>query len=68
MVPEIRLEFRACWGSQLLSGALFPVFLVAAPLRMVQAPKRASIFFSRVTEQLRDMPVGSKPMTPFRGR
>ena len=31
---------------------MFPFFLVAAPLKMVQAPKRVP-FFSRVTKSLR---------------
>ena len=43
-------------GDSLLSGTsgtdVFSFFLVAAPLKMVQAPKRVPCFFSRVTEEL----------------
>ena len=31
--------------SQLFGGTLFPFFWVAAPLKMVQAPKRVPFFF-----------------------
>ena len=40
--------------TQLCGLSLFPLFcLVAAPLKMV-FPKKGPLFFSRVTEQLRD--------------
>ena len=39
--------------SQLFSGPLFPLFFGGCPTKMVLAPKKGSLFFSRVTEQLR---------------
>ena len=41
-----RFSFGMPTEAQLFSGTLFPFFLVAAPLKMVQAPKRVP--FSRL--------------------
>ena len=58
-----RLDFLEClWAripeTQLLSGTLFPFFLVAAPLKR-SSQKRVPFFFSsRATEQLRKRAIG----------